>query len=188
MKITTIKQGGVIGCIVISLLAAGCSQSYMKNPWHARAAYMIPADFDVVNKQPYTVALCESAEGAIPGSSITEIIWDDDIINALRFSLIKSELFKEVTDNNVADYVLCVTIIKYDQPIFASDIDIKLKTKWDLKQAKTDQLVWSDIVDSTFKVKFGEMPVAAVRGQMATEGSIRANIREGIRRLSLAKI
>jgi hypothetical protein len=188
MKITTINQGGVIGCIVISLLATGCSQSFIKHEFNAKARNMVPSDFDVVNNHPYTVALYESAEGAGPGSSITELIWDDDFIGALRISLAESHLFRKVTDSNVADYVLCVTIIKYDQPWLGADLNIQLKTKWELKQAKTDQLVWSDMIDSAYKVKFWNMPNAAIRAQLATEGSIRANIREGIRRLSMVKI
>lgn len=181
-------NSGVISCIIISLLAGGCSQSFEKHPWNAKAVNMVPADFELAKKHPYNVSLCTSASGAVPGSSITELIWDDDIINAINYSLKKSRLFKEVTDSNAADYILCVTIVKYDQPWFGADLDIKLKMNWELRQVKTDSVAWRDTVDSTYRVKLFDAPVAAVRAQLATEGAVRENIKEGFKRLSQASI
>jgi hypothetical protein len=160
----------------------------VRYPYNARTDNMVPSDYDLAKRYPYAVAVEESTGGGGPGSSLMSLIWDKDFTAALRYSMEKSHLFQVVTDSKAADYILYVTIVKYDKPILGADLDIKTKMKWELKQTKTSQTVWSETIETTHKTKFWEASNPAIREQIATEGSARANIREGIHRLSMASL
>jgi hypothetical protein len=190
-----LKDIGIASTFLTLLLTAGCSIGGFKNAYATRAQCMIPSDFDVVKKHPYTIAVSQSTGGGNYTSGIMSLIWDEEFTKALICSLMNSHLFNavtdvndetDVTDSNVADYILYVTILKYDKPICGADLDIKTKMKWELKQTKNSQTVWSETIETTYKTKFSESANPAFRAQIATEGSARANIREGIRRLSMA--
>ena len=185
---------GIASTFLILLLTIGCIGGF-KNPYATRAQCMIPSDFDVAKKHPYTIAVSQSTGGGNYTSSPMSILWDEEFTKALICSLMNSHLFNavtdvndetDVTDSNVADYILYVTILKYDKPILGADLDIKTKMKWELKQTKNSQIVWSETIETTYKTKFSEEPGPMYRAQRATEGSARANIREGISRLSMA--
>lgn len=165
--------------IILAIGCAGCTS------YDARLAFIIPSDFDLTKKHPYTVAINPRIGGGSLGSSISSIR-NEDFTNALRFSMEKSHLFLAVTDSNTADYTLYVTIENYDKPFLGFDFDVKTQTKWELKQAHTGQTVWVETIETSYKVKTSEELIGVVRLQKAAEGSIKANIRQGIERLSMA--
>ncbi|MFA7486365.1 MAG: hypothetical protein WCZ89_10095, partial [Phycisphaerae bacterium] len=93
-------------------------------------------------------------------------------------------VFKQVIKGDNADYILDVTLLKYDQPVIGIDFDVKMKTKWELTDTKTFTTVWSDTFETTYRAKLGDAAFAVERLQKANEGSARTNIAEGIKRLS----
>jgi hypothetical protein len=106
---------------------------------------------------------------------------------ALADSIAKAKLFDSVIKTDNADYILDVTILYYDQPLVGLDLDIKMKTRWDLTDTKKLVPVWSDTFEITYKAKVSDALIPAERSQKAYEGAVRANIAEGIKRLSQAR-
>ena len=163
----------------VYLLTSGCA---------ARASRMVPLDFEVVNKHPYTVSLSESIGGKETNPLWTSQISNSAFTEALSNALAQSGVFQAVIKGGDADYILDVTILDYDQPWLGADIDIRMKTKWELADAKTLVPVWSETFETTYKAKLTDALIAAERLQKANEGSVRTNIKEGIRRLSILSL
>jgi len=174
----------VMSTIVLTILSAfllnsGCA---------AQASRMVPLEFDVANKHPHTVSINESI-----GGKETNPLWTSQISNkafteALNNALVQSGVFQSVIKDGDADYILDVTILEYDQPWLGADIDIRMKTKWELADAKTLVPVWSETFETTYRAKLTDALIAAERLQKANEGSVRTNIKEGIRRLSILSL
>lgn len=170
--------------LCVLLLINGCA---------AKASRMVPTDFEVVNQHLSTVTLSDSV-----GGKETNPLWTSQISNtafteALSNSLVKSGLFQGVIKQGIinsskADYILDVTILKYNQPWVGINFDISINTKWELTDTETLVPVWSETFESTYKAKLSEALIAAQRLQRGNEGAVRKNIREGIRRLSLLKL
>ncbi len=174
----------VMSTIVLTILSAfllnsGCA---------AQASRMVPLEFDVANKHPHSVSINESI-----GGKETNPLWTSQISNkafteALNNALAQSGVFQSVIKGGDADYILDVTMLEYDQPWLGADIDIRMKTKWELADAKTLVPVWSETFETTYKAKLTDALIAAERLQKANEGSVRTNIKEGIRRLSILSL
>jgi hypothetical protein len=168
----------ILLCIQLVLLAGGCA---------ARSAMMVPAGFEVAKKIPGAVRVEEAVGGHETNPLWTSQISSTAFTEALTNSIAKAGLFDSVLKQGNADYILNVTILSYDQPWVGLDLDIKMKTKWELTDAKKLIPVWSDTFETTYRAKASDALIAAERLQKANEGAVRTNIAEGINRLSEAK-
>ena len=175
----------VLACLSVVLLASGCA---------AKTCRMIPKEFEVINVHPYTVSVNESKGGIDP-----KPLWHSEISNtpyteALSHSLKESGVFQDVitgggVDNlGGADYILDVTIMEYDRPSQGANIIIRMKTKWELTNAKTHETVWSNTFKTAYRAVWLESLFDGERIEKAHEGSARTNIKEGIRRLSILSL
>lgn len=163
----------------VYLLTSGCA---------ARVSRMVPLDFEVVNKHPYTVSLGESIGGKETNPLWTSQISNSAFTEALSNALAQSGVFQAVIKGGDTDYILDVTILDYTQPVLGLNIDIRMKTKWELADAKTLVPVWSETFETTFRAKLTDAYFYDERLQKANEGSVRTNIKDGIRRLSILSL
>ena len=169
----------VLAGLSMSLLSSGCAVSAIR---------MVPTDFEVVNKHPHTVSVNESIGGRNTNPLWTSQVSNASFTEALTNAVADSGVFKTVINGGEADYLLDVTILKYDQPWIGVDFDVSINTKWELANAKTLVPVWSDTFETTYRAKLSDALIGAERLQKANEGSVRTNLREGIRRLSLLSL
>jgi hypothetical protein len=175
-KIEKILKVVTVFVFVVQLLIfAGCA---------AESARMIPTNMEVENKFPYSVTVAESVGGRETNPLWTSQISNTAYTNALSEAIAESGVFEQVIKGQGADYILDVTLLKYDQPVIGIDFDVKMKTKWVLTDTKTMTPVWSDEFETTYRAKLTDAAIAAERLQKANEGSARVNIAEGIKRLS----
>ena len=166
----------LLGVLLVSLVS-GCA---------ANSARMVPASFEVAKKIPGSVRVEETVGGRETNPLWTSQISSTAFTEALTNSIAKAGLFDSVLKQGNTDYILNVTILSYDQPWVGLDFDIKMKTKWELTDAKKFTPVWSDTFETTYRAKVSDALVAAERLQKANEGAVRTNIAEGIKRLSQA--
>ncbi|MFH1371361.1 MAG: hypothetical protein ABII09_08775 [Planctomycetota bacterium] len=76
----------------------------------------------------------------------------------------------------------------YMHPLVGLDLNIKMKTQWQLTDARKLTPVWSETFETTYKAKFSDALLPAEKSRKAYEGAVRLNIYEGIRRLSLMQL
>lgn len=177
----------VLSGLCLTLLTTGCT---------ARARKMIPENmamtWDGEGAKPYSVSVNEATVPMEPnprwkaGIPSTEFTW------ALTDALERSGLFQMVKPiNDGADYMLDVEILDYDNPWYGSGMTVRLETKWQLTEAKTQKVVWSNTFPISKKVvwieSLGSMTDRG-RAQKAQEDAARATIKEGIRRLSVLEL
>jgi hypothetical protein len=155
----------------------------------ARSEKMVPARFEVAKKIPGTVKITEVVGGheSNPLPLWTSQISSVNFTEALVDSIAKAGLFDSVVKTDAADYILDVTILSYDQPIIGLDLNIKMKTKWELTDTKKLVPVWSETFETAYTARVGDALMPAEKSRIAYEGAVRANIAEGIKRLSLAR-
>ncbi|MCK4914154.1 MAG: hypothetical protein KAS69_06130 [Planctomycetes bacterium] len=165
--------------VVPLLILVGCA---------AESSNMVPATFEVTNRHPYSVSVSDSIGGRKTNPLWTSQISDYAYTQALNEALFQSCVFKLVMRGDGADYILNVTILRYDQPIIGLDFDVKMNTKWELFDGKTLKPVWSDTFKTTYRSRLSDALIAAERLKKANEGSARVNIAEGIKRLSMIKL
>ena len=175
----------VLANLSVVLLANGCA---------AKACKMVPKDFELINKHPYAVSVNEST-----GGKDAKPLWHSQVSNsafteALSRALAKSGVFQAVIKgggvdhSGGADYILDVTILGYDEPCQGANIDIRMETKWTLADAKTHNVVWSNTFKTSHRTPWGKSIFDGERIEQAQEAGVRANLKEGIRRLSLLSL
>jgi hypothetical protein len=157
----------------LTLFATGCA---------VRPAKMIPASFDISGKHPYTVRV----QGTVEGKKTSQIS-NSAFTQALTESILKSGVFKGVVKGEGADYLLNVVILDYNQPWLGIDFNISVETSWKLFKSGDVNPIWSDTITTSYKATLWNAFFAAERLQRATEGALRTNIQEGIKRLSMLR-
>jgi hypothetical protein len=75
--------------------------------------------------------------------------------------------------------------LDYNQPWIGIDFNINVETKWELFKSGEANPIWSDTISTSYKTTLWKALFAAERLQKATEGAVRDNIQEGIKRLSM---
>jgi hypothetical protein len=168
-------ESALLALCGLILFAAGCA---------VRPAKMIPAGFDISGKHPYTVKVQGRVGGKETHLRQDSLISSSAFTEALTNSILKSGLFKGVVRGEGADYLLNVVILDYNQPWLGIDFDINVETKWELSKSGQAQPFWSDTISTSYKTTLWKAFFAAERLQKANEGAVRANIQEGIKRLS----
>ena len=163
-----------------TLLVSGCA---------ARAKYMEPEVLDMAwdggeNGKSYSVSINESTGGIDPKPMWVSQISNTAFTSALTNSVKRSGLFQTVTTGDGADYVLDVAILDYDQPWNGSNMTVRMETTWQLTNAKTQDVVWSNTFPAAYTANWKCSPTDTGRAKNAQEGAARTTIKEGLRRLS----
>jgi hypothetical protein len=150
---------------------------------------MVPGSIKIAKKIPGSVKVNNIVGGREnnPFMLLTSHLSSGSFTEALTDALVKAELFDSVVKGGDCDYLLDVTITSYDQPFVGLGYDVKITTQWEIADSKTLKGIWSDTVETVYKANLGDALLPAERAQKAGEGAVRANIAEGINRLSKAK-
>jgi hypothetical protein len=184
-KITVSVLILIITCM--SMIPLGCSVDNS-----AKAARMIPNNLDMTwdgeKAKPYTISINESTGGIKPNPRWTSQISNTEFTDALTSSMEKSGVFQGVISGDGADYILDVEILNYDQPWYGSVMKVRMETTWKLTDAKTKKVVWSNTFPSAYRAEWESSMFDRARIRNAHEGVARANIKEGIRRLSVLEL
>ncbi len=176
------------------LVLASLSMVWIASGCAARASKMVPKDFEVINQHPYVVSVSESIGGMDAKPLWTSQISNPAFTEALSNALAKSGVFQTVIKGGGvdhrggADYILDVTILHYDKPWHGANLIIGMKTKWELTVAKTHKPVWSNTFKTTHREAWLSSLFDGQRIEKAHEASVRTNIKEGVRRLSILSL
>ena len=162
----------------LTLFAAGCA---------VRPAKMVPDSFNISGKLPYTVRVHGVVGGKETHLPRDSLISSSAFTQALTESILKSGMFKGVVRGEGADYLLNVVILDYNQPWIGIDFNINVETSWKLFKSGEANPIWSDTISTSYKTTLWKALFAAERLQKANEGAVRANIQEGIKRLSMIR-
>jgi len=168
----------IVLCVLLVLSAGGCA---------ARPAMMVPASFEVARKIPGTVMVKEAVGGRETNPLGTSQISGRAFTEALRSSIAKAGLFDSVVEQGDADYLLTVGILSYSQVQVEFDFYVTIQTTWEFTETRELTVIWSDTFVTNYRATFDDAFMGPERLQLANEGAVRADIAEGIKRLSEAR-
>jgi hypothetical protein len=147
---------------------------------------MVPSAVQLVNHHPCSVS------AAVYGGSETIPVWTSEIGDAqfreaLEDAIRNSQLFSSVMPEG-GDYRLIVAIREVKQPMMGASMTVDVTADWQLMRGNDPQIIWRDTVKSTYTAKWNAHFAGVVRLRLANEGAARANIEEGLRRLSSIRL
>jgi hypothetical protein len=165
-------------CALISLTSVfviGCATP-------ARPRAMVPTAFTVTKHHSGSVSV------NVTGGNKTNPLWKSDIASAdfstaLVEALHQSALFSSIAGANT-DYRLEVQLVKVITPNAGLTLTATVVSHWQLVGSRDSALISDEYITTPFSATVGDAFSAVVRLRKAEEGAARANIAEGIRRLS----
>jgi hypothetical protein len=166
----------MLSLIALAALLTGCATP-------ATSVGMTPTSYEIAKKHPNTVSL------SIKGGSETSPMYKSQISNedfstALIEAIKSSQTFSKVIQGPGGDYVLDITIFNLDQPSFGGSFTVKIEVGWILKRADNNTTVWQESIKSEHTATLSDALAAVKRLRLATEGAAKANIREGLAKIS----
>jgi len=128
----------------------------------------------------------------VTGGSKTNPLWKSDISSedfssALVTALKQSTLFSSVTPGS-GDYHLKVQLVKVLTPSFGFTLTSTVVSEWQLVRTRDARMVSDEFISTDFSATTSDAFAAVKRLRLANEGAARANITEGIRRLSAVNL
>jgi hypothetical protein len=160
-----------------TIFIGGCSMP-------ARSQAMIPETMVTDKQHHYSLNL------SVHGGLETFPLWDSKISNeafasTLRASILKSGVFSIIIEGAEAEYRLDVSIQELNQPIIGLDMTVAVKTNWTLQKVDTNELIWTDVISTSYKTPLFDAFFAVERVRLASERAMRENVKQGIYLLSL---
>ena len=161
---------------LVALAGIGCASG-------ATMVGMVPKSYEVAHRNAYTVKLSTAGGRETQAWSKSEIS-NENFSAALADSLSTSGVFSSVVRDGTSDYLLDVFLTKVDQPIMGFNMTVSVTANWTLTDLKTNGVVFQDLIEASHTATVGDAFAGVTRLRLANEGAARANIAEGIKRLS----
>jgi hypothetical protein len=162
----------LLALAALAALLGGCSIDPV------RTENLVPTAAASGKKHSATVSLDASNSTSAPLK-----VNDDQLKDALKSAITKSQTFSQVVDGKGGRYLLTVNIVKLDQPSFGASMTVKMEAGWTLKRADSGATVWQEAISSTHTTGATESFVGVERVRLATEGAVRANISSGLAKI-----
>jgi hypothetical protein len=111
-------------------------------------------------------------------SSVLANVSNEEFKQALECSLVQSGLFKSTGSGG---YQVAASIISIKQPMIGISMTVSMQVSYEVKRGNS--VIWSRVIQSTYKAPASEALIGAVRVRKATEGAVRENIANFVRAL-----
>lgn len=118
----------------------------------------------------------KQAFGALYAFQVT----DESLNSSLKESLEQNGMLSKGS----GDYLISAEIIKIKTPAIGVNFKVESEVRYRVTDVSKDELLMDDIVIQEHTTKFGEALLGEKRLFLATQGSVKANITEFIRRLA----
>ena len=170
-------------CIAIfsSVLVTGCVgfQTERIHPTN-----LVPEDF-AFDKKTHKLVLVKVNSEANSSMLLREPgVPLDDVRSALKESIETSGLFRKTEYWTEADYMLEVTVLPSKTMKKGSDEYFWSPARWELKDSKTGDVVFSERIVKWHEVNVNDVPDQEERNTLLVEGAVKNNIREALEQLS----
>ena len=170
----------VVLCIICVVMVVG-GVSGCASP--AKSTAMIVRDAKIQKQHPYSVKI------VVEGGSSTDPLGfcpvsDEAFAEAVANSIIGLKLFSEVRNNDGEDYLLSIQIFSIEQQPIGFNLTTHVVVGWSLVDVVTGKRVMRKTINSSYTATFGEAFAGAKRIRLATEGSVRKNIEEGVQEIA----
>lgn len=160
--------------LLVALLAAGCAT--------VATSALVPEALTVDRSVGGSVSI--QASGSPKRAYLMRpLVSSEAIEDALSTAVEESELFDEIVPDG-ADRRLIVTVERIEEPQVGLDQTCTVTLRWQLTTGDESQTLWETRITTERTLDFLDETDSEARGQLAIEGALRGNLREGLERLS----
>ena len=149
----------------------------------AKSTGMIVNDAQIQKQHSHSVKISVeggSASDPVGFSAVSNEAFGEAVAN----SIVESKLFSEVKKGDGGDYLLNINIFSIEQQPIGFNMTTHMEVGWNLVDAVTGKQVMRKAINSSYTATFGKAFAAVTRIRLATEGSAKKNIKEGIQEIS----
>ena len=146
-------------------------------------ANLIPATPAIQKQHATSVAVVAGGGGETTAAGKSNVS-DVELQRAVAAAIAQSKVFSQVVEGKSGDYVLNVSVFNLVQPNMGFSFTVNVEMGWTLTRADTGAIVWRESIKSAHTTGAGEAFAGVERLRLATEGAIRANIQQGLEKLS----
>jgi hypothetical protein len=168
------------GLLAIGLILSGCASA-------AKSSGMKVTGLSLGRKVNKSVAVQTSGGQATKAAGLPQVA-DKDLGQAIIESLQASGLFSAVVSVDQADYVLNVTFVKLNQPVFGFTMSVDVEILWSLTPKGQSKTCWEKPITTTATKGMGDAFSGAARVRITTEAAVQENIRQALTELSKADL
>jgi hypothetical protein len=174
----TLRPTLVLLALALTGLASSCNTLSSQN--------MVPREVEVQNLHKASVRVrAHGSERSLTGHrTIKGAVLQEAVVKALQ----ETRIFSEVLESNDAEYELIVTVLELIEPEIELDMQASLKCEWTLIPPAGDMPPWKDTISTRFVATTFDANFLKERGELALEGVVRANVRQGLERLSALQL
>ena len=170
MRISLLLPSALFG----ALLAAGCAT--------VSTSALVPEVLAVEQSVGGSVSI--RASGSSKRAYVMRpLVSSEAIEEALTMAVQESGLFDEIVPVG-ADRTLLVTVERIDEPDIGLDQTCTVTIRWRLTTGDGSQTLWEKRITTERTLDFLDEIDSEARGQLAIEGALRLNLREGLEQLS----
>ncbi len=144
---------------------------------------LVPAAPAIKKQHPQSVAVTAGGGGETSAAGKSNIT-DAELQRAVAKAISQSKVFSQVVEGKSGDYVLNVNVFNLQQPSMGFSFTVHVEMGWTLTRADSGAIVWRESIKSQHTTGAGEAFAGVERLRLATEGAIRANIQQGLEKLS----
>jgi len=166
----------LLSVVLVLQQLAGCASA-------TKSTAMVAESDAMQHRHPYSVQVQVSG-GHETGTMDNSQISNEAFTEALVESIEKTGVFAETRQAGNADYLLHVTLLDLEQPIFGASMKVRMEAAWMLINNASGETVWKQAIESQYTAGAFDAFAAVTRIRLATEGAARNNIQQGIALLS----
>jgi len=144
---------------------------------------MIPESFGSLKRSDKTAQVV--VDTAKANDHFKNWVVDAEFRSAIEQSLVKANLFKEVSQSDRSDYRLKVTVTSVSN-FWGVEARGAVNTTWELIDLSRREPIWKDVVQSEAVATISDGFAGSTRVRVMYERALKDNIRKGISQLSTA--
>lgn len=108
-----------------------------------------------------------------------------ELKSAIESSLVDNQIFSQIVDNKLADYLLTCVIFGMDSK-GGGEVTDNIEIAWILKNLKNNETVWKESIKSSKTLSISDEFIGLKRKRLTTENAVRINLKQAI--LAMSKL
>jgi hypothetical protein len=119
--------------------------------------------------------------GGLPTNPMwTSQIANEDLLRAIKESILKNQLFSSVVAIGSSEYLLNATIVNLKQPLMGFNMTVGIEIIWTLTPKGTDKPIWEKSIQTESTKGVGDAFAGIKRLRITTEAAAKENISQAI--------
>lgn len=148
---------------------------------------LVPTNSAVATQHAQSVAVTTGGGSETSAAGKSQVS-DVELRQAVVAAINQSKVFARTVEGKEGDYQLNVNLVNLVQPSMGFSFTVEAEMGWALTKADTGAVIWRESIKSKHTTTTSEAFAGVTRLKMATEGAVRNNIEQGLKKLGELKL